>query len=160
NVLACLNEALGPAESCFGHTTMLFGFLVERGGDDLGGGASDFLAHVGDFFGTLVDEQDEEVTFRMIAEDAGGELLQEDGLAGARRSDDETTLSFADRCQQIDDAHGDVAFLELGLRWTVVEAKAHSLLDDPKADKETAKQTLNERYDLMREVLEKSPMAL
>src|SRR5262249_20700289 len=53
-----------------------------------------------------------------------------------------------------------IAFLELGLRWTVVEAKAHSLLDDPKADKETAKQTLNERYDLMREVFEKSPMAL
>jgi hypothetical protein len=53
-----------------------------------------------------------------------------------------------------------IAFLELGLRWTSAEAKAHSLLADAKADREMAKKTLDERYALMREVFEKSPLAL
>jgi hypothetical protein len=53
-----------------------------------------------------------------------------------------------------------IDFLELGLRWTVVETKAHALLADPKADKEAAKRTLDERFALMREVFQKTPLAL
>jgi hypothetical protein len=51
-------------------------------------------------------------------------------------------------------------FLELGLRWTEIEAKAHSLLDDPKADREVTKKTLDERHAFMREIFEKAPLAL
>lgn len=53
-----------------------------------------------------------------------------------------------------------IAFLELGLRWTEIEARAHALLADPKADKEAAKRTLDERYALMREVFQKTPLSL
>ena len=53
-----------------------------------------------------------------------------------------------------------LAFLELGLRWAALEAKAHALLADPKPDKEAAKQTLDERFALMREVVQKTPLAL
>jgi hypothetical protein len=53
-----------------------------------------------------------------------------------------------------------IDFLDLGLRWTVVEAKAHAFLEDPKADKDAAKQTLDERFALMREVFQKTPLAL
>jgi hypothetical protein len=54
-----------------------------------------------------------------------------------------------------------LAFLELGLRWTEIEARAHAFLTDPaKADKEAVRKTLDERFALMQEVFQKSPLAL
>ena len=47
-----------------------------------------------------------------------------------------------------------IEFLELGLRWTEIEVRAHGhLADVPKAEKQAAKRTLDERYDLMQEIL-------
>jgi hypothetical protein len=52
-------------------------------------------------------------------------------------------------------------FLEVGLRWTEVEAQAHALLADPaKADKAAAKKVLDRRRTLMREIFQKTPLAL
>src|SRR5262249_7089600 len=46
-----------------------------------------------------------------------------------------------------------IAFLELGLRWTELEARAHALLADPEmADKAEVKKTLDERFALMRQM--------
>ena len=53
-----------------------------------------------------------------------------------------------------------LAFLELGLRWTEIEAKAHAFLSDPKADKDAAKRTLDERFTLMKQAFQKTPLAL
>jgi hypothetical protein len=54
-----------------------------------------------------------------------------------------------------------VAFLELGLRWAEVEARAHSFLSDPaKADRKAAGKVLDERFVLMKEVFEKAPLAV
>jgi Domain of unknown function (DUF4838) len=73
--------------------------------------------------------------------------------------------------QELEQAHRDagsdpaiakrIAFLELGLRWTEIEVRAQTFLADPdKADKEAARQTLDERLALMREVFQKTPLAL
>ena len=53
-------------------------------------------------------EQHDDVAFGMIAQNAVGDLLQEDGLAGARRGDDQAALALADRRDQVDDAHVDL----------------------------------------------------
>jgi hypothetical protein len=54
-----------------------------------------------------------------------------------------------------------VAFLELGLRWTQIEVRAHALLIDPKkADKQAARQVLDKRFALMKEVFQETPLAL
>jgi hypothetical protein len=53
-----------------------------------------------------------------------------------------------------------VAFLELGLHWTEIEARAHAFLADPNADRNAAKQTLDERFGLMRDVFQKTPLGL
>jgi hypothetical protein len=54
-----------------------------------------------------------------------------------------------------------LAFLELGLRWTEIEVRAHTFLTNrEKADKEAARKTLDERFALMREVFQKTPLAL
>ena len=54
-----------------------------------------------------------------------------------------------------------VAFLELGLRWTELESRAHSFLVDPaRADKQAVKKTLDERFALMQEIFQRTPLAL
>ena len=54
-----------------------------------------------------------------------------------------------------------IVFVELGLRWTELEVRAHAFLTDPgKADKEAAKKTLDERFALMRQVFRETPLAV
>jgi hypothetical protein len=54
-----------------------------------------------------------------------------------------------------------IAFLELGLRWTEIEVRAHTFLTQPaKADREAVKKTLDERFALMRQAFRESPLAL
>ena len=54
-----------------------------------------------------------------------------------------------------------IAFLEIGLRWTEIEVRAHAFLADPaKADKAAVKKTLDERFALMKESFQKTPLAL
>jgi hypothetical protein len=54
-----------------------------------------------------------------------------------------------------------LAFLELGLRWTEIEGRAHALLAEPgKGEKEAARKILDERFALMREIFQKTPLAL
>jgi len=52
-------------------------------------------------------------------------------------------------------------FVELGLRWTIHEARAHAFLDaGANADKVEAKKSLDERFALMQEIFRKTPLAL
>lgn len=52
-------------------------------------------------------------------------------------------------------------FLELGLRWTDLETQAHAFLADPaKASKARVKEVLDQRHALMREIFQKTPLAL
>ncbi len=60
--------------------------------------------HVRHFFRALVDEQHDEHNFRMIRSDGVGQVLQQHGLAGTRRGDDQAALAFAHGRQQIHDS--------------------------------------------------------
>jgi len=54
-----------------------------------------------------------------------------------------------------------IAFLELGLRWTEIEVRAHTFLADPtKADKAATKKILDDRFALMRQIFRDTPLAL
>src|SRR5262249_30948761 len=54
-----------------------------------------------------------------------------------------------------------VAFLEMGLRWTELEARAHAFLADAgKADRKAAGKALDERLALMKEIFQKAPLAV
>ena len=99
-----LDQALGLLDDHFGHLHVAGGRLVEGGTDDF---ALDGALHVGDFFGALVDEQDDQHHFGLVGGDGVGERLQQHRLAGARRSDDETALALADRGQQVHHAAAD-----------------------------------------------------
>jgi hypothetical protein len=100
-----LNEALGLLDDHLGDLDVAGGGLVEGGGDDL---SLDRTLHVGDFFGALVDEQDDEDDLRVVRGDGVGDGLQKHGLASTRRRDDEAALAFADWGEQVHDPAGEV----------------------------------------------------
>ena len=106
DVLAVLDHALGLFQDDVADVDVLAGRLVEGAGDDLAVGAGHGAGHVGHFLGPLVDEQHDEVAFGMVLDQAQGDLLQQDRLAGPRRRDDQAALALADRRDQVDDAHG------------------------------------------------------
>lgn len=83
---------------------MLPGSLVERGGVDL---AAHRAPHVGDLLGAFVEQQHHQPCLRVVPGDRGGELLDEDGLAGLGRCDDQPALALADRREQVDDPSGE-----------------------------------------------------
>ena len=84
--------------------------LVKGRADDF---AMNGALHVCDFFRALIYEQDDERDFRVVAGDRVGDVLQQHGLAGARRRDDQGALPLADRRHQVEDAPGEV--LRVGL---------------------------------------------
>ena len=105
DVALVFDEALGFFQHHFGDLNVALRSFVEGGADDF---ALDGALHVGDFFGALVDEQHDERDFRMIDGDGIGHGLQHHGFAGARRSDDQAALAFADGAEQVEHAPGHV----------------------------------------------------
>ena len=107
---------------------MPIGWLVERGADDF---RLDGALHIGDFFGSLVDEQHDEPHLGMVPRNAVGDFLQQDCFAALWGRYDETALTLPDRCEHVNDAHReftrDGLELELlgGIGWgQVIEERA------------------------------------
>ena len=104
-VALVLDEALGLLDDHFCHLDVSARRLVEGGSNHF---ALYRTRHFRHFLGPLVDEQHDEVNLGVVVGDAGGNVLQQHGLAGLRRRDDETTLALAERRAEVDDAGGHV----------------------------------------------------
>jgi hypothetical protein len=92
HVLLVLDEALGLLDDHLGHLHVARGGLVEGRADDL---AAHRALHVGDLLGPLVDEQHDEHRVGVVVAMALAIVLQQHGLAGAGRRDDEAALALA-----------------------------------------------------------------
>jgi hypothetical protein len=68
----------------------------------------DGALHVGDFFGALIDQKNNQRHFRMIDGNGIGDRLQHHGFAGSRRRVDQSALTFTDGAEQIKHASGQV----------------------------------------------------
>ena len=73
--------------------------LIERRRDDL---ALHRTLHVGHFLRPLVDEKNDENDLGVVSRDRVRDLLEQDGLAGARRSDDQGALSLAEGRHEVE----------------------------------------------------------
>ena len=104
--MAGLHQALGLLQDDAGDLDVALGGLVKCGGDDL---CVDAAGHVGHLLGALVDEQHYYVCVGVVGGDGVGDVLEQDGLAGLGRGDDERTLTLADGSEHVDYARGDVA---------------------------------------------------
>ena len=121
DILLVLHEALGFLDHHLRDLDVPIGRLVERRADHF---AAHVPLHVRDFFGPLVDEEYDEMHFRMILVHGGGDFLEQNRLPRARRRDDQSALSLADRRDEIHDAHADVAVLGLQPKPAVGIARA------------------------------------
>ena len=110
DVVAQLDEPLGPLDGQLGDRGVVVGGTVEGRVDDL---ALHRPLHVGDLFRTLVDEDDHQVALGVVLGDRVGDRLQHHRLAGLRRRDDQAALALADRGDQVDDPGGQDARLGL-----------------------------------------------
>ena len=96
-----LDQPLGLFDHHLGDLNVAHGRFVEGRRHDL---AVHRALHVRHFFRPLVDQQHDQIAFRMIGGDRLGDVLQQHGLAGARRRDNQGALALADRRDDIDDA--------------------------------------------------------
>ena len=106
HVALVLDQALGALDHHVGDLHMARGRFVEGGADDFGGAHA--AHHLGHFFRAFVDQQDDQVHFRMVVHDGLGDVLQHHGLAGLGRRHDDAALALADRRDQVEDAAADV----------------------------------------------------
>ena len=82
---------------------MAFDVLIQAAGNHF---TIDIALHVGDFFGPFIDQQHDQLDFRIIRGNPMADVLQHDRLAAARRCHDQGALAFAQGSQQIHDAGG------------------------------------------------------
>ncbi len=107
HVAAVLDQAFGLLDHHLGDLDVAHRRFVEGRGNHL---ALHRALHVGDFFRPLVDQQHDQIAFRMIVRDRVGDVLQQYGLAGARRRHDQRALTLADRRHNVDDARRKILF--------------------------------------------------
>jgi hypothetical protein len=69
-------------------------------------GADEGASEVGDFLGAFVDEEDDDLDVGVVAEDGGGDVLEEGGLAGLGGRDDQASLPASDGAEEVDEAAG------------------------------------------------------
>ncbi len=97
------DQALGLLDHHFGNLHMARRRFVEGRGNHL---ALHRTLHVGHFFGAFVDQQNDQIAFRMIGRDRTRDVLQDHGFAGARLGGDQRALAHALRRHDVDDAAG------------------------------------------------------
>ena len=107
NVLLQLHQALGALDHHLGDLHVARRGLVEGGTDDL---AAHAAHHLGDFLGTLIDEQHDEVDLGVVGDQRVGDVLHHHRLAGLGLCHQQRTLALADGRDEVDDAAGDVLF--------------------------------------------------
>ena len=103
--MAAFDQAAGLVQDHVRDLDVALRGLVEGGGDDLG---LDAALHVGDFFRTLVDQEDDLVHLGMVLGDGVGDGLEEHRLTGLRLGDDQASLALADGSEHIHDAAGGI----------------------------------------------------
>ena len=104
--MAALHEAFGLVEDDAGDFDVAFGGFVEGRGDYFG---VDAALHVGDFFGTFVDEENRDVGLGWFSAMALAMSLSRSGLAGLGRGHYEAALAFAYGGEHVDHARGERA---------------------------------------------------
>ncbi len=105
HVALVLDQALGLFDHHFGDLHVARSRLVEGRGHHF---ALHRALHVGDFLRPLVDQQHDQIALGVIGGDRVRDVLQQNGLAGARRRHNQRALAFADRRDDVDDAGREV----------------------------------------------------
>ena len=100
-----LDQPLGFFDHHFGDLHVAGGGLVEGRRHDF---AADRALHFGHLLGALIDQKHDQHYVRVVCGDRMRNVLQHHRLAGFRRGNQQSALTFADGRDDVDDAAGDV----------------------------------------------------
>ena len=106
---------------------MVLGKLIEGGIDHFHIVSVDCFLNIGNFLGTLIDQQDQHMHLGITVQNRLCHFLQQCGLTSLGRGYDHTTLSLTDRAYQIHDSHSHAAAGSLHLDALIREDRRHIL---------------------------------
>ena len=118
HVAAGLDLPLGDLERHLRDASVVLGRLVKGRGVDL---ALYRAAHVRHFLGTLADERHHQERVGVVLGYAVRDVLEDGGLAGLGRGQDQPALPLADRRNQVDEPLGEVLLIGLEVEHVVRE---------------------------------------
>ena len=100
DIAASLHHALGTLDGKLSERQVAVQVFVIAGRQHMRGHVA---AEVGDFFRSLINEQGNELNFRVIMLDSKGDVLQENGLASLGWSNDQAAGTESDRAEHVDE---------------------------------------------------------
>ncbi len=89
---------------------MAFHFLVVGGSVNFSGYGSFEIGH---FLGSFVNQQNHQVTFRVVLLNAFGHIMKNSCFSRSRRSDNQGSLSFAEGTKEIQNPSGHSVVIRL-----------------------------------------------
>ena len=95
-----LHHALGALDGKLSERQVAVKIFVIARGKDMRRNIATEIRH---FFGALIDEQGNELNFRVIMFDSKGDVLQENGLASLGWSNDQAAGTESDRAEHVDE---------------------------------------------------------
>ena len=98
DIVTAFHHPFGFFQTDRRHANVVVGRLVECGSNHFRIYAA---FHVRDFFRAFVNQQHDQVAIGVIAGNRVGDIFKQEGFTGFRLRHDQTTLSFADRREQI-----------------------------------------------------------
>ena len=96
-----LNKTLCALNCKLSDSGVIIGRTVEGGGNNL---TLDGALHIGNFLGTLVNQNHHEVNLRVVGRNRVGNCLQNESLSSLWRRNNQTTLTLTNRGNQIDNS--------------------------------------------------------
>ena len=100
DIAASLHHALGALDGKLSERQVAVKIFVIARGKDM---RRNIATEVRYFFRSLINEQRNELNFRVIMFDSKGDVLQENGLASLGWSDDQAAGAESDRAEHIDE---------------------------------------------------------
>ena len=104
HVAFVLYQTLGLLDHHVGDLHVARGRLIKGGGDDFGTARAHRALHLGHFFRSLVDKQDDHVALGVVGDNRLRNVLHHDRLTGLGRCDEQSTLSLANRRHEVNQA--------------------------------------------------------
>ena len=100
DIAASLHHALGALDGKLSERQVAVKIFVIARGKDMRRNIATEIRH---FFGALINEQGNELNFRVIMLDSKGDVLQENGLASLGWSNDQAAGTESDRAEHVDE---------------------------------------------------------
>ena len=125
NILLVLDKALGSFNDHLGNPLVMFWRFIKGRVNDFDIRSRDCLFDISYFFGTLINQKDDQVNFRIVELHALGDFLDKRCLAGLRRRNNHASLPLAHRAEQVHNAHRDCRIVRLETDLLVREDRRH-----------------------------------